>query len=342
MPTAKFALAILLVCLPSFGQHFILQDTFVAGPNAISAYRPLIFWAGSAQVTPQTGNGAILGVSANAAIAGANVTVVEYGMSTIEFDGTPVLGDIATAVNGFGHDTGATASTLVSNAAGFIGRITATRTDLCALCADVFVVGTARYGGFNAASLLSGNFATGMVANSDGTMTTTFSNGTTVTSTGSIKAASLLGTPTQCSTGQAPTGITAAGNATGCASIVPVARTQSASSRTLNSCFQISASRDADVRYSVQVTSTANLIGGQTGSVFLETYSDSGCSLNTQELSRFVNGNSVSLAIALTAIQIVGQPVNGYIPAGSYVKIRTANTLGTPSFSILSQQEMLY
>lgn len=120
------------------------------------------------------------------------------------------------------------------------------------------------------------------------------------------------------------------------------ARSVSYGARTLNSCFQVSGTKDSMVRYSVDILATATIVGGQTGSVFLETYTDSGCTLGTQELSRFVNGNSVSLAIALTTVQDVTEALGGFVPAGNYVKIRTANTTGTPTFTFKSAQELTF
>lgn len=120
----------------------------------------------------------------------------------------------------------------------------------------------------------------------------------------------------------------------------PAARSQSSASRTLNSCFQISSTRDVLANYSVDIAATLSLTGGMTGTVFLEIYSDSGCTTGTQELSRFVNGNTGTLTIGLNITQNATGGLTGYVPAGSYVKIRTANTAGTPTFTYRSGQEV--
>src|SRR6478609_3982322 len=62
-------------------------------------------------------------------------------------------------------------------------------------------------------------------------------------------------------------------------------------SRTLNSAYQISSTRAALVSYSVDILCSATLIGGQTGTVFLEYADDSGFTTNVVEVGRFVNGN---------------------------------------------------
>lgn len=120
----------------------------------------------------------------------------------------------------------------------------------------------------------------------------------------------------------------------------PSARSQSSVTRNLNMGFQISSTRDCLVNYAITVTTTANLISGQSGSVFLDIASDSGFTMNLQSIGS-VNGNSVSLAIALTAIQSVTATLSYYVPAGYYIRIRTVNTLGTPTFSYAGGQEVL-
>lgn len=118
-------------------------------------------------------------------------------------------------------------------------------------------------------------------------------------------------------------------------------RSQSSVTRSLNSCFQISSSRDSLVAYSVDIAATLSLTSGQTGTVFLEFYNDSGCTTGTQEVSRFVNGNTGSLTVGLNLTQNATGTLSGYVPAGKYVKLRTANTSGAPTFNYRSGQEVL-
>lgn len=120
----------------------------------------------------------------------------------------------------------------------------------------------------------------------------------------------------------------------------PVARSQSSTTRSLNTGFQVSTTRDSLVNYAVNVTTTASLTSGQTGTVAIDIASDSGFTTNLQSLSA-VNGNSVSLAIALTAVQTVTATLSYYVPAAYYVRLRTVNTLGTPTFSYAGGQEIL-
>lgn len=121
----------------------------------------------------------------------------------------------------------------------------------------------------------------------------------------------------------------------------PIVRSQASFTRTLNTIFQISSTRDAMVNYSVDIACTISLVAGQTGTVFLEIASDSGFTANVQELARGVNGNTGTLTIGLNLTQNCTTTLSGYIPIGYYCRLRTANTVGAPSFNYRSGQEIL-
>jgi len=123
-------------------------------------------------------------------------------------------------------------------------------------------------------------------------------------------------------------------------SAVPT-RSQAPASRSLNSGFQINASRDALVNYSVDIATTLSLTTGQAGTVFLEIASDSGFTTDLQELGRFVNGNTGTLAIGLSLSQNVSGNLRGYVSAAYYVRLRTSNDTGTPTFTYRTGQEVL-
>lgn len=118
-------------------------------------------------------------------------------------------------------------------------------------------------------------------------------------------------------------------------------RSQSSASRSLNSAFQMSATRDSKVNYCVDISCTSTLLGGQSGTVILEMATNSGFTTGVQALSQFTNSNSVSLAIAITVTQINTGCLSGYIPAGNYVRLRTVNNTGTPTFTYQCGQEIL-
>lgn len=118
-------------------------------------------------------------------------------------------------------------------------------------------------------------------------------------------------------------------------------RSQAAAARSLNTAFQISTTRDAWVSYSVQITVTASIAGGQNGDVILEIASDSGFSANVQTLAISGLGQTYTLAIALQGVQPQTGVVTGYVPAGYYARLRTVNITGTPAFAFRAGQEVL-
>ncbi|CAI3798709.1 hypothetical protein GLGCALEP_02155 [Pseudomonas sp. MM221] len=118
-------------------------------------------------------------------------------------------------------------------------------------------------------------------------------------------------------------------------------RSQSAATRALNTAFQISTTRDAWVSYSVQITVTASISGGQNGDVILEIASDSGFTANVQTLAISGLGQTYTLAIALQGVQPQTGVITGYVPAGYYTRLRTVNNTGTPVFSYRAGQEVL-
>lgn len=121
----------------------------------------------------------------------------------------------------------------------------------------------------------------------------------------------------------------------------PAARSQSSASRSLNSAFQVSATRDAMVNYSVDIATAISLTTGQSGTVVLEIASDSGFTTNVQELGRLTNSQTGTLTLGLALNQTVTANVGGYVPPAYYVRLRTVNNTGTPTFTYRSGQELL-
>lgn len=111
--------------------------------------------------------------------------------------------------------------------------------------------------------------------------------------------------------------------------------------RSLNTAFQISATRASAVHYTVDIACTLSLIGGATGTVTLRYADDSGMTTNVQTVQSFVNGNTGTLTIGLALTQTSTAALGGIIPAGKYVQILTTNTVGTPTFTYRASQEVL-
>lgn len=120
-----------------------------------------------------------------------------------------------------------------------------------------------------------------------------------------------------------------------------VTRTFANPSRTLNSAFQISTTQDTQVSYAVDIAATLSLTTGQTGTVVLEYADDSGFTTNVVTLQSAVNGNTGTLAIGLGLTQTATVTLTGIVPAGKYVRLRTVNTTGTPTFTFRTAQEVL-
>lgn len=116
--------------------------------------------------------------------------------------------------------------------------------------------------------------------------------------------------------------------------------TQASATRSLNTAFQVSATRPSIVCYSVQLTVTASIAGGQTGDVILEIASNVGFTANVQTVSIAGLGQTYTLAIALQGVQPQTGVLVGLVPTGYYVRMRTVNISGTPTYLIRAAQEI--
>lgn len=154
----------------------------------------------------------------------------------------------------------------------------------------------------------------------------------------SLSASQITGTT---ATGQAlmtATDAAAARTAIGASPVIT--RSFAHQTRDLNTCYQISSTRDALVSYAVEVTAVSTLSAGQLGTVFLETFTDSGCTTGTQEIMRGISGLSQGLGLTVTLTNSGTVTLHGVVAAGLYVKQRTENTTGTPSFAARPGQEV--
>lgn len=114
---------------------------------------------------------------------------------------------------------------------------------------------------------------------------------------------------------------------------------QAAATRSIGATgFQISTTQNAEVRYTVQIVTTATIGSGGTGYVALQMSPDN---VNWTEIGRITNGQVITLAIALNSVQTITGQLSGFIPAGYYVRLLSVNTTGTPTYSYVSGQEVL-
>lgn len=130
-------------------------------------------------------------------------------------------------------------------------------------------------------------------------------------------------------------------NTWACSAVNPNTTSQAQATRSLNSAFQVSATRGAWVSYSVQLTVTASIAGGQNGDAILEIASNAGFTNNVQTLAIAGLGQVYTLAITLQGVQPQTGVLAGYVPPGYYARLRTVNNTGTPAFSYRVGQETL-
>jgi len=114
-------------------------------------------------------------------------------------------------------------------------------------------------------------------------------------------------------------------------------RAYSPSTRALNTAFQVSATRDARVSYPVDITVNSLLITGQQGTVSLQYADNSAMSTNLVTVASGTNSTGGVLSVTnIGTVLLVGD-----IPAGKWVRILTANNVGTPGFTPRQGQEVL-
>lgn len=115
------------------------------------------------------------------------------------------------------------------------------------------------------------------------------------------------------------------------------AYSQSSATRSLNSAFVPSSTRNVLASYSVDIAATLSLSGGQSGTVFLEISANGTTGWTT--IAQFTNANAGSLTIGLNVTQTNTAMLAGTIPAGYSARLRTANNTGTPTFTYRCGQE---
>jgi len=111
-------------------------------------------------------------------------------------------------------------------------------------------------------------------------------------------------------------------------------------SRSLNSNYTVSTTRDALTTYSINVSCTNPLLAGSsTANAFLEYSTDAGTTWIT--VSDISNGSSVGLTVSLQLTQPSKYVLSGAIPANALVRLRSSTT-GTASVSYGRGQEVLF
>lgn len=110
-------------------------------------------------------------------------------------------------------------------------------------------------------------------------------------------------------------------------------------SRSTNSNYTISSTRDASVSYSVTLSVTNPLLAGSsTATAFLEYSTNAGSSWVT--VSQTGNSSAVGIAVAIAITNTQTTLLTGVIPTNALVRIRTV-TAGTASVTYITGQEIL-
>lgn len=107
--------------------------------------------------------------------------------------------------------------------------------------------------------------------------------------------------------------------------------------------WQIDATRDAHVTYSVSIASFVQIgvITSVGGYVVMEmSATNSSTAGNWTEVARVTNSQTIGLAVALSLAQTIAGCLAAMIPAGWFVRLRSVNTAGTPTYTLLSGQEV--
>jgi len=125
-------------------------------------------------------------------------------------------------------------------------------------------------------------------------------------------------------------------------------RTVSTESRTIQTStgavgWQISATKDSTVRYSVGINTSVSLSGNSSGYVVLEMApTNSATAGDWVECARVPSGQSGTLVVGLVLNQVGGGMLEANVPAGYYVKLRSVDVAGTPTYTYNSGQKTIY
>lgn len=107
--------------------------------------------------------------------------------------------------------------------------------------------------------------------------------------------------------------------------------------------FQVSSTGLAWVSYSITTSTTATIGGASSGLVYLEI-----CATNSTTPANWIvvncsgNSQTISVALALQSVQTTTGIIDAMIPAGYYVRLRSSNVSGTPTFTYNCGTETLF
>ncbi len=107
--------------------------------------------------------------------------------------------------------------------------------------------------------------------------------------------------------------------------------------RSLNTTFQPSAARPTLVIYSIRISSSSTITGGQIGRVELRC---DAASPPTTVQNRIAGGSSGTLVAGVNIIDTAELTLMYLVPEGWNVRLVTINELGTPTFTLTTTAEI--
>lgn len=109
--------------------------------------------------------------------------------------------------------------------------------------------------------------------------------------------------------------------------------------------FQISASKDVFVHYSVKIACSVQIgvVTNVEGYIVLETCAtNSSTAGDWSEAGRVSNGVNIGVALALSSVTTETLQLGGVIPAGYHARLRSVNVQGTPTYTYITGQEVQF
>lgn len=104
---------------------------------------------------------------------------------------------------------------------------------------------------------------------------------------------------------------------------------------------QVSTTRNAYVMLNGLVSTTANIGGSSAGDIILEVApTNSATAGDWIEWGRIGNSQTITLALALNSVQVTKGMAVAFVPAGYFVKARTAGS-GTVSYTLTNAKQIL-
>lgn len=116
-------------------------------------------------------------------------------------------------------------------------------------------------------------------------------------------------------------------------------KTDTIVTRSFNTGFQVSTTKDGMVFYSVKIDAGLSLTGGTVGSIILEKSPDNSTWTTIPSVG---NGSTGTLTIGLNTTNSQTAVLSGFVPRGFYVRLRTSTTTGTPTYTFVNGQELRF